>query len=96
MARHRRRSRRVNREQKLSFHSLRHTSATLLKEAGIPDAAIRALIGLDSVAVSQHYTHVGREALVKAANALPEIEASEVKGSSLVGSEVFRNCEPTR
>lgn len=64
---------RVDRQHKLSFHCLRHTSVTLLKEAGVPDAAIMALIGHDSVAMSQHYTHVGREALEKAANALPEL-----------------------
>ncbi len=33
------------RENRLSFHCLRHTSVTLLKEAGVPDAAIMALIG---------------------------------------------------
>lgn len=60
-------------ESLLSFHCLRHTSVTLLKEAGIPDAAIMALIGHESVAMSQHYTHVGREALEKASNAFPDI-----------------------
>jgi integrase len=57
----------------LSFHCLRHTAVTLLKEAGVPDAAIMALVGHDSIAMSQHYTHVGREALEKAANALPDV-----------------------
>jgi Site-specific recombinase XerD len=61
------------RENRLSFHCLRHTSVTLLKEAGVPDAAIMALVGHDSVAMSQHYTHVGRQALEKAANSLPDI-----------------------
>ena len=64
---------RASSESLLSFHCLRHTSVTLLKEAGIPDAAIMALIGHDSVAMSQHYTHVGRDALEKAANAFPDI-----------------------
>ena len=64
---------RADRQQRLSFHSLRHTAVTLLKEAGVPDAAIMALIGHESVAMSQHYTHVGRDALQKAAGALPDI-----------------------
>lgn len=68
---------RADRKPKLSFHSLRHTSVTLLKEAGIPDAAIMALVGHDSVAMSQHYTHIGREALEKAADAFPDIELSD-------------------
>jgi integrase len=67
---------RTNRKRNLSFHSLRHTSVTLLKEAGVPDAVIMALVGHDSVAMSHHYTHVGREALEKAANALPNIGAT--------------------
>ena len=64
---------RADKDSKLSFHCLRHTAVTLLKEAGIPDAAIMALVGHDTVAMSQHYTHVGRAALEKAAMALPDI-----------------------
>jgi integrase len=56
----------------LSFHSLRRTATTLLHEAGIPAAVARALIGHDSEAMHELYINVGREALQKAANALPE------------------------
>jgi integrase len=61
------------RASKLSFHSLRHTAVSLLKEAGIPQATVQELIGHDSEQMSALYTHVGREALEKAAAALPEI-----------------------
>jgi integrase len=57
----------------LSFHSLRHTAVTLLKEAGVPHAVVQELIGHDSEQMSEHYTHVGSEALKKAANALPDV-----------------------
>jgi integrase len=57
----------------LSFHSLRHTAVTVLKEAGIPQAVVQELIGHDSQQMSALYTHVGQEALEKAAAALPEI-----------------------
>jgi integrase len=57
----------------LSFHSLRHTAVTLLKEAGVPHAVVQELIGHDSEQMSEHYTHVGSEALKKAANALPDL-----------------------
>ena len=57
----------------LSFHSLRHTAVSLLKDAGIPDAVVQALVGHESAAMSQRYTHVGKEALAKAAAALPEL-----------------------
>jgi integrase len=56
-----------------SYHSLRHTSASLLKDAGVPDAVVMALVGHESSAMSQRYTHVGKEALTRAAEALPEI-----------------------
>jgi integrase len=56
-----------------SYHSLRHTSASLLKDAGIPDAVVMALVGHQSSAMSQRYTHVGKEALTRAAAALPEL-----------------------
>jgi integrase len=58
---------------KLSFHSLRHTAVSLLKDAGIPEAVVMEMIGHDSKEMSKHYTHVGREALEKAAAALPEV-----------------------
>jgi integrase len=62
-------------ESGLSFHSLRHTAVTLLKEAGVPHAVVQELIGHDSEQMSEHYTHVGSEALKKAASALPDVTA---------------------
>lgn len=56
-----------------SFHSIRHTAVSLLKDAGIPDSVVMELVGHQSAAMSHHYTHVGREALARAANALPKI-----------------------
>jgi integrase len=57
----------------LSFHSLRHTAVSLLKDAGVPQAVVQELIGHDSKAMSALYTHVGDEALAKAVAALPEV-----------------------
>jgi integrase len=61
------------RSSALSFHSLRHTAVSLLKDAGIPQATVMELIGHDSEQMSALYTHVGREALEKAARALPRL-----------------------
>jgi integrase len=55
----------------LSFHSLRRTATTMLHEAGIPAAVCQALIGHDSEAIHELYVAVGREALTRAAAALP-------------------------
>ncbi len=57
----------------LSFHCIRHTAVSLMKDAGIPEAAVMELVGHDSEQMSAHYTHVGREALERAAASLPDL-----------------------
>jgi integrase len=44
-----------------------------MKEAGIPAAVVMELVGHDSEAMSRHYTHVGADALRKAAASLPDV-----------------------
>jgi hypothetical protein len=44
-----------------------------LKDAGVPDAVVMALVGPESAAMSHRYTHVGKDALAKAAKTLPEL-----------------------
>jgi integrase len=61
------------RRSQLSFHSLRRTATTLLHDAGIPLAVAQQLIGHDSEEMHRHYINVGREALDRAAAALPTI-----------------------
>jgi integrase len=46
------------RERAVSFHSWRHTANTRMKEAGVPEAVVRAVIGHSSAEVSEVYTHV--------------------------------------
>ena len=60
-------------ESGLSFHSLRHTAVSMMKDAGISAAAVMEMVGHDSKQMSQHYTHVGRDALRKAAESLPDL-----------------------
>ena len=50
-----------------------NTVAKLMKEAGIPAAVVMELVGHDSEAMSRHYTHIGADALRKAAASLPDI-----------------------
>lgn len=59
----------------LSFHCLRHTAVSLLKEAGIPAATVMELVGHDSAQMSEHYTHIGRDSLKQAAEAFPDLTA---------------------
>jgi integrase len=57
----------------ISFHSLRHTATSLLKNAGVSDVVARDIIGHDSAAVSQNYTHIETETKRVALSKLPDI-----------------------
>jgi len=57
----------------LSFHSLRRTATTLLRETGVPAAVVQSLIGHDSEEVHQLYVAVGKDALASAAARLPDL-----------------------
>ena len=57
----------------LSFHSLRHTAVSLLKDAGIPQATVQEIVGHSDAETNRQYTHVGIEQLQRAAAAFPTI-----------------------
>ena len=46
-------------------------AVSLLKDTGVPQTVVQELIGHDALQMSQQYTHIGIEALQKAAAALP-------------------------
>lgn len=60
-------------QNELSFHCLRHTTVTLLKEAGVPAAIVMEIVGHDSTEVSQAYTHIGHEAAAAGMAKMPDI-----------------------
>jgi len=57
----------------LSFHSLRHTATSMLKDAGASEAVTRDIIGHESAEISRHYTHVDEKSKRAALNLLPDI-----------------------
>ena len=57
----------------LTFHSLRHTATSQLKNAGVSDVVAREIIGHDSEAISRHYTKIETTTLRNAVNRLPNI-----------------------
>jgi len=57
----------------LSFHALRHTATSLLKNAGISPAIVQDIIGHDSPAISAHYTRIEEAAKRRAIESLPDI-----------------------
>jgi integrase len=59
----------------LSFHSLRHTATSLMKNAGISPAIVQDIIGHESAEISAHYTHVEHSAKAQALAALPDFNS---------------------
>jgi len=57
----------------LSFHSLRHTATSLMKNAGISPAIVQDIVGHDSPAVSAHYTHIEDASKRHAIESMPDI-----------------------
>jgi integrase len=60
----------------LSFHSLRHTATSLLKNAGISPAVVQDIIGHDSAEMNTHYTHIESKVKRSALNSLPDLAAN--------------------
>ena len=58
-----------------SFHSLRHTFVSLSANAGVPLAAVQAIVGHTSTAMTRHYYHENEDALRRAVDAIPAIGA---------------------
>jgi integrase len=60
-------------ESRISFHSLRHTTTSLLKNAGVSPAITEEFVGHDSAEMNRIYTHMEQDAMVKAADLLPDV-----------------------
>lgn len=57
----------------VSFHSLRHSFVSLLKNAGASQLVAQSLAGHSSAAISQIYSHAGADSARKAVATLPDI-----------------------
>ncbi len=60
-------------QNELSFHCLRHTNNSLLKQAGVPESVVMAFVGHDTPEVSALYTHIEDNDLVHATTKLPDL-----------------------
>jgi integrase len=63
----------------ISFHSLRHTATSLMKNAGINASVVMDIIGHESEAISAHYTHIDEDTKRKAIALLPSIPPIKVR-----------------
>lgn len=61
------------RTSEISFHALRHTATSLMKNAGVSAAVVQEFIGHESDAVNRIYTHIETASLRRAADALPDL-----------------------
>jgi integrase len=59
--------------REISFHSLRHTATSMMKNAGISAPIVQDLVGHDSAAISAHYTHIDEAAKKRALEAIPDL-----------------------
>jgi len=57
----------------ISFHALRHTATSLMKNAGVSPAVVQDIIGHDSPAVSAHYTVIEDSTKRRAIDQLPDV-----------------------
>lgn len=57
----------------LSFHSLRHTATSMLKNAGVSSAVVQDIIGHESAAMSAIYTHIDEATKKSALDKMPDI-----------------------
>jgi integrase len=57
----------------LTFHSLRHTATSWLKDAGVSESVARDIIGHESAEISRLYTHTGDTAKRDAVDRLPNL-----------------------
>ena len=64
----------------ISFHCLRHTATSLLKNAGVSDVVARDIIGHESEAISRTYTHIETETKRKALDRMPDVLADKTTG----------------
>jgi integrase len=61
----------------LSFHSLRHTATSMMKNAGVSPAVVQDIIGHESAEISAHYTHIESGAKRKALDSMPDLHSTQ-------------------
>lgn len=69
----------LRQKTELSFHSLRHSTVTMLKAAGASNALAQAIVGHQSEAVSRGYTHISSEDMRPTMAKLPSVGNQSAK-----------------
>lgn len=61
----------------VTFHCLRHTATSLLKNAGVSDVVAMEIIGHKTAAISRAYTHIEGKTMKRAIDALPDVTEAQ-------------------
>jgi integrase len=63
----------TDRRDKLTFHSLRHTYASMLVQAGVDIYHVKELLGHSSISLTERYSHLSESTLKQAALKIQEV-----------------------
>ena len=63
----------TDRRERFSFHSLRHSCASLLIQSGVDLYTVKEILGHGSIALTERYSHLADSALKEAAKKMPSL-----------------------
>ena len=66
-----------------AFHALRHSFISFAARAGIPQLAVRAIVGHSNAATTRLYEHVDTPTLEKAVAAIPALDVTVINKISM-------------
>jgi integrase len=70
----------TDRRERFSFHSLRHSCASLLIQSGVDLYTVKEILGHGSIALTERYSHLADTALKEAANKMPSLTTGDQAG----------------
>jgi integrase len=73
-----------DRRERFSFHSLRHSCASLLIQSGVDLYTVKEILGQGSIALTERYSHLADSALKEAAKKMPSLTGDQTGQGKVV------------
>lgn len=73
-----------DRRERFSFHSLRHSCASLLIQSGVDLYTVKSILGHGSIALTERYSHLADHALKEAANKMPSLTTDQADQGKVI------------